>query len=224
MTSAGLTPGDRAGAGVVAVVLDVDGTLVDSADGIVAGFRHALTAVGVEPPPDDVLRSDLGPPLVTLLPALGVPAGRLDEAVAEYRSFYFREGLHAARPYDGVVDALGALAARVPLGTATAKRTDTAVATLDAHDLGRFFHVVNGLDDAHLTKTETLVRTLELMGVTDPARTVMVGDRHSDVAAGLAVGARTVGVLWGYGSREELEAAGPDVLLERPEQLAALLD
>ena len=210
--------------GVSAVVLDVDGTLIDSAEGIVAGFRHALGAVGVEPPSDAVLHADVGPPLVTLLPALGVPPERLAEAVAAYRSFYLREGLHRARPYDGVVEALGLLAARVPLGTATAKRTDTAVATLDAHGLTRFFGVVNGLDDEDPTKAETLARTLALMGVDDPARVVMVGDRHSDVAAGQAVGTRTAGVLWGYGDRAELGAAGPDMLLDHPGRLADLLD
>ena len=205
------------------VVLDIDGTLIDSADGIVAGFRHALAVVGVVPPDDATLRSDLGPPLVTLLPALGVPAERLDEALAAYRTFYFREGLHQAAPYDGVVDVLRVLAVRVPLGTATAKRTDTALATLEAHGLAGFFEVVNGLADDHPTKAETLTQTLELMGHLAPADVVMVGDRRSDVAAGQAVGTRTVGVLWGYGSRTELEAAGADVLLEHPRQLIELL-
>jgi phosphoglycolate phosphatase len=206
-----------------AVVLDIDGTLLDSADGIVAGFRHTLEAVGVEPPADATLRSDLGPPLLTLLPALGVPMDRLAEAQAVYRAFYFREGLHQARPYDGVVEGLTTLAARFPLGTATAKRTDIARAILEAHGLAPFFTVVNGLADDHPTKAETLAQTLELMGGLDPADVVMVGDRGSDVAAGLAVGTRTVGVLWGYGGRAELEDAGADVLLEHPRELVDLL-
>nr|WP_232531198.1 HAD hydrolase-like protein [Microlunatus antarcticus] len=206
-----------------AVVLDIDGTLLDSADGIVAGFGHALRAVGVTPPDDATLRSDLGPPLVDLLPALGVPAGRLAEAIAAYRTFYFREGLQQATVYDGVVEALTTLAARHPLGTATAKRTDTARATLEAHGLTRFFGVVNGLGEDQPSKAETLAETLELMGGVDPADAVMIGDRRSDVAAGRAVGTRTVGVLWGYGSRAELESAGADVLLEHPRQLADLL-
>ena len=96
--------------GVRAVVLDIDGTLVDSAEGIVAGFRHALTAVGVAVPSDATLASDLGPPLTVLLPAYGVPRERLDEAVAAYRAFYFREGLQRATPYEGVADVLTGLA------------------------------------------------------------------------------------------------------------------
>lgn len=207
---------------VRAVVLDVDGTVVDSADGIVAGFRVALRAVGVEPPDEATLRADLGPPLVTLLPALGAPADRLAEALLAYRTYYLREGLRRSTPYAGMAQVLGSLRARAVLGTATAKRTDTARATLALHGLADHFAVVNGLDDEHPSKAETLARTLELLGV-DPEHTVMVGDRHSDVTAGRLVGARTVGVLWGYGSRAELDEAGPDVLLERPAQLVDLL-
>ncbi len=206
-----------------AVVLDVDGTLLDSADGIVAGFRHALGSVGVTPPDDATLRSDLGPPLATLLPALGVPAGRMPEAQAAYRAFYLHEAITRAKPYDGVTEVLTALAARHPLGTATAKRTDVARAILEAHDLASYFTVVNGLDDDHPTKAETLAETLGLMGEHDPARSVMVGDRRSDIAAGQAVGTRTIGVLWGYGSRADLESAGADVLLEHPRELLDLL-
>ena len=188
-----------------------------------AGFRHALESVGVDPPDDATLRSDLGPPLVELLPALGVPAGRLTEAVDAYRAFYLQDGLHRASVYDGVVDALTVLAERLPLGTATAKRTDTAVATLEAHGLSGFFSVVNGLGEDESSKAQTLTRTLQLMGGLDPAEVLMVGDRGSDVVAGRRVGTRTVGVLWGYGSRAELEAAGADVLLEHPRQLVDLL-
>ena len=208
---------------VRAVVLDVDGTLVDSAEGIVAGFRHALAAVGVPVPSDATLASDLGPPLTTLLPAYGVPPERLDEAVAAYRAFYFREGLRRATPYEGVADVLTALAGHHLLGTATAKRTDTARATLEAHGLASPFRVVNGLADDHPSKAATLAQTLELLGDIGPAAAVMVGDRRSDIVAGQAVGTRTVGVLWGYGSRAELEAAGADVLLEHPRQLLELL-
>lgn len=209
--------------GVRAVVLDIDGTLVDSAEGIVAGFRHALTAVGVAVPSDATLASDLGPPLTVLLPAYWVPRERLDEAVAAYRAFYFREGLQRATPYEGVADVLTGLAGRYLLGTATAKRTDTARATLEAHGLASTFGVVNGLADDHPSKAATLAQTLELLGGVDPAAAVMVGDRRSDIAAGQVVGTRTVGVLWGYGSRAELEGAGADVLLEHPRQLLELL-
>jgi phosphoglycolate phosphatase len=206
-----------------AVVLDIDGTLIDSADGIVAGFRHSLEAVGVVPPDDATLRSDLGPPLAQLLPTFGVPADRVDEALDAYRTFYLREGLQQAMVYDGVVGVLDELTGHRPLGTATAKRTDVGRAILEVHGLAAYFDVVNGLGDDHPTKAATLTQTLQLMGDVDPGDAVMIGDRRSDVAAGQAVGTRTVGVLWGYGSRAELEDAGADVLLEHPRELVDLL-
>jgi phosphoglycolate phosphatase len=209
--------------GVRGVVLDIDGTVMDSADGIVAAYGHALEAVGIDSPGEATLRSDLGPPLATLLPALGVSPARLDEAQDAYRTFYLREGLQQGGPYEGVPAVLTALGARFLLGTATAKRTDVAQAILETHALVSFFTVVNGLDDEDSSKAETLTRTLELLGGIDPAAAVMVGDRSSDIAAGRAVGTRTVGVLWGYGSRVELESAGADVLLEHPSQLVDLL-
>ena len=82
------------------------------------------------------------------------------------------------------------------------------MATLEAHGLSGFFSVVNGLGEDESSKAQTLTRTLQLMGGLDPAEVLMVGDRGSDIVAGRLVGTRTVGVLWGYGSRAELEARG----------------
>jgi phosphoglycolate phosphatase len=209
--------------GVSAVVFDVDGTLLDSADGIVAGFAHALRSVGVEPPDDTTLRSDLGPPLDVQLTSLGLAPPLVTEAVLAYRAFYLREGRFLAAPYSGIREVLATLGARLPLGTATAKRTDAALATLQAHDLDAAFAVVNGIDDNRTTKAETIAHTLDLLGGPDPGRVVMVGDRHSDITGAQACGVRTAGVLWGYGSRSELEGAGADVLLEHPRQLVDLI-
>ena len=206
-----------------AVVFDVDGTVLDSAPGIVAGFDHALRSVGLTPPDDATLRSDLGPPLALLLTSFGVGPDRLEDALAAYRAFYLREGRFMAAPYPGMAEVLDTLAGRLPLGTATAKRSDTALATLQAHDLVAPFTAVNGVDDQHTTKAETLAHTIEQLGAPDPTLVVMVGDRHSDVAAGRACGVRTVGVTWGYGSRAELAAADADVLLDHPEQLLELV-
>lgn len=208
---------------VTAVVFDVDGTLLDSAPGIIAGFAHALRSVGIIPPDDATLRSDLGPPLDAQLVALGVGPELLDEAVEAYRVFYLRRGRFLAEPYAGVRETLAALGARLPLATATAKRTDTALATLEAHDLVEAFTAVNGTDDTRLTKAQTIAYSLDLLGGPAPSTVVMVGDRHSDITGAQACGVRTVGALWGYGSLSELEAAGADVLLERPDQLVDLL-
>jgi phosphoglycolate phosphatase len=203
-------------------VLDIDGTLLDSAPGIVAGFQHALRSVGFAPPDAETLRLDLGPPVEQIFTALGLAAADLAPAVLAYRAFYLTQGLQQSEPYEGVVGVLEQLRARgVTLATATAKRTDVARAIVDHHGLGRFFDVVNGTDAQHTTKTETLGHTLELLGGPAPERVVMVGDRHSDVAAAVSCGVLPVAVTWGYGSAAELEAL--DVaLIRHPHELLDL--
>lgn len=209
---------------MTAVVLDIDGTLLDSAEGIVAGYAHALAAVGHPVPSEAVLRSDLGPPVGDLFTTLGLPPTLLEEAVRAYRRYYAERGMQQASIYPGVLELLDALAARgTALGTATAKLTSVAGPFLARYGLDRHLGVVNGTDETHHTKTETLGRSLELLGHPDPTRVLMVGDRHSDITAGAACGVRTVGVLWGYGTEAELAAAGADHLIDQPGDLLTLL-
>lgn len=206
-----------------AVVFDIDGTLLDSAAGIVAGFQHALRSVGFAPPAEAVLRSDLGPPVDLLFTHLGLHPDLLEEAVSAYRSFYVQHGIQQASAYAGIVDLLESLHGRTPLGTATAKRTDTADAILTEHGLAGYFSVVNGTDKLRTTKPQTIAHTLDLLGGPDPETVIMVGDRHSDIAGGQACGLRTVGVTWGYGSVDELRTAGADLLVDRPADLQRVL-
>jgi phosphoglycolate phosphatase len=208
---------------LAAVVFDIDGTLLDSADGIVAGFRHALESVGATSPDDASLRSDLGPPVGDYFTALGLAENQVREAVLAYRAFYTADGLYRASPYEGVVELLDHLVSWIPLGTATAKRTDTAQAILTAHDLAHYFTVVNGTEETRTTKPETLADTLQRLGSPDPGRVVMVGDRHSDITAGLVCGVFSVGVTWGYGPVDELRDAGADALVDSPAELLKAL-
>lgn len=189
-----------------------------------AGFAAAIRAVGLEPPPESVLRSDLGPPVGIFFATLGVPEPLIPAGVEAYRSFYRRHGLQQASPYAGVGDLLAELRGRsLPLGTATAKRTDTALAILTEHRMRQYFDVVNGTEEGKVTKAETIARTLQLLGSPRPDTVLMVGDRHSDIAGAQACGVRSVAVTWGYGSVAELELARPDHLIHSPAELLGLL-
>lgn len=206
-----------------AIVFDVDGTLLDSAPGIVAGFAHALRTMGLEPPDEAVLRSDLGPPVDIVLARFGVLPDRAAAAKLAYRTFYLAEGLQLSVPYPGVPELLDGLAERgVALGTATAKRTETARAILDHHGLADRFQVVNGTTDTRITKQDTIAATLALMDVEPGPDVWMVGDRHLDISAARLCGVRSIGVSWGYGSRAELVEAAPDLIVDHPAELLDL--
>lgn len=203
-------------------MLDVDGTLLDSATGIVAGFVHALRSVGFEPPDEATLRGDVGPPVDQIFTRLGLPAPDLAAAVLAYRTYYLAYGLQQSRPYAGVTELLvGLRSAGVRLGTATAKRTDVARAILDHHGLTDYFEVVNGTDDHHRTKTEILRHTLELLGSPAPVTAAMVGDRASDIVAARDCGVHPVAVTWGYGSLAELRSTEA-LLVSQPADLLRL--
>ncbi len=198
--------------GVRTVVFDIDGTLLDSATGILAGFQRALRAGGVAVPTEAELRVHLGPPLREFLTLSGVAPERLDHATQAYHDFYLAEGLHRATPYAGVADLLRRLTDHgLVLATASAKRTTTAEAIVATHGLADHFSVIGGTDEHRQTKAQTIAGVLAELGA-DPATTIMVGDREHDVAGAHAVGVRAVGALWGYGVGAELTRAGADRL------------
>lgn len=176
------------------------------------------------PPPEDVLRSDVGPPVGVLFASLGLDEETGERAVAAYRQFYAETGMHQARVYPGVEDLLDGLTARgVTLATATMKLTRVAEAILERHGLGGRFAVVNGTDATHHTKAATLTHALERLGDPDRSTVWMVGDRHSDIAAAQACGVGSIAVTWGYGTVAELAATGADHLVDAPAEVLALL-
>src|SRR5262249_22471137 len=206
------------------VLFDLDGTLVDSRPGIVAGLRHAMRQMGHELPAEAPLDWAIGPPLVEVMARLLAPFGdpRAEEAVVVYRGWYGEVGLFDARVYPGVPEALGRLTrAGKTLFVATSKRVDFARTVLGHFGLAGFFRFAHGpgLDGRHAHKADLLRHLLLVEGLA-PEQTALIGDRVHDVEAARANGLRAVGVTWGYGGREEL--AGADVLCDSPDQLADL--
>jgi phosphoglycolate phosphatase len=203
-----------------AVVFDLDGTVADSQEGILLSLHRTLTDYGRRGDDDD-LRSLIGPPLDESFRSLGFDEDELPGVVDRYREIYDREGVDLARPYPGVIDVLTTLRQRgIPLALATAKRVDFAERMLNNFGVRGLFDAVAGasLDDSSTSKIEIVTEVRRVYeGVSGGAW--MVGDRRHDVEAARILGLVPVGVLWGYGSRAELEGAGARWLIERPEQL-----
>ena len=208
------------------LLFDLDGTLTDPRAGIVRCMRYALDKLGATPVADDVLASFIGPPLrgtfATLLDTADME--RVARAMALYREEYGTTGLFENHVYDGVAQMLdhvgpGASASYV----ATLKPKPYADRIVRRLGLEPYFAGVYGpgMDDRG-EKDELLADLLATEGI--PAeRAVMIGDRAGDIAAAHANGARSIGVLWGYGSESELAAVRPDALCATPSELAACL-
>ncbi len=213
------------------MLFDLDGTVLDSAPGIISAFQQAMRDVGLEPADAAALRADLGPPPAVILAQVGVPEGLIPDAVAAYRHHYLDRGIRDATVFPGVGPALVELASRYRLATATMKLISTAVPFLAHHGIGDHFSVVGGSQDpvpgrpaTPMDKAAIIAATRTALGDPPPERMIMVGDRHSDISGARRHGLRTVAVTWGYGSRRELEAERPDRIVDDAGQLATVVD
>lgn len=209
------------------VLLDLDGTLVDSQPGIFASCLAALRALGHDPGEALDIKRAIGPPLEEMMHALLQARGddRLGEAVAAYRQHYGEIGLLGSEPYPGIRGALGEMQrAGLRIYLATSKREVFARRILENLKLATYFDGIYGSvpGGALDHKPELLAHILSEQDIC-ASRSLMVGDRRHDIAGAHAVNMRSVGVLWGYGSRDELEAAGADQIVEQTADLARMV-
>jgi phosphoglycolate phosphatase len=206
------------------VLLDLDGTLIDSHPGILASCLAALRALGHEADETLDIRGIIGPPLEDMMLVLLRSYGddRVGEAVAAYRQHYGESGLLGSVPYPGIGKSLEAMKqSGLRLYLATSKREVFASRILDHLKFAAYFDGIHGsVPGGELDhKPELLAHVLSKHGLL-PSHSLMVGDRRYDISGAHAVGMRGLGVLWGYGARDELETAGADKLVESPGDLA----
>jgi phosphoglycolate phosphatase len=209
-----------------AILLDLDGTLVESAPGIEASCRAALLALGHAPPPQLDMDGLIGPPIEEIMRNLLARYGddRVADGVAAYRADYGERGLFGSTLYPGIADALIAMQqAGARLFIATSKRRRFAVRIIDHLGLSAMFEAIHGSEDGGALdhKPELLAHVLNRHGLMAD-QCVMVGDRKYDIVGARANAMRSVGVLWGYGSRAELEQAGANAIVEQTKALATV--
>lgn len=193
-----------------AVLFDVDGTLLDSAPGIISTIEESLQQLGVPGPYGDLHRF-VGPPLRKTYAEFFTQETQIEEAVRIYRKSYEKRGSHECSIYPGVQEMLTALKeAGVLLYTATAKATEVVAPILKEQGLTDYFDAVMGasMDRSRDTKPEVIRFVLqrpELAG----KRVLMVGDRADDLEGASLCGIPSACVLYGYGSRAEAEPFHP---------------
>jgi phosphoglycolate phosphatase len=183
------------------ILLDLDGTLIDSQPGILSSCRAALRALGHTPEPSLDLSTIIGPPVEDVMRFLLEPYGddRVAEAVAAYRADYGQRGLFGSQPYPGIAEALSSMRrSGAQLILATSKRREFAQRILEHIGLDDFFLAVHGSEPGGALdhKPELISHIIERHALV-PSHCVMIGDRRFDIAGAHANRMRALGVLWG---------------------------
>ena len=204
-----------------AVLFDLDGTLVDSIELIVAAAMKAFASRPGPSPSEEQIRNTIGRPLPTTFGPWLVDDDDLPFLISKYREYQLEHHDRLTNAYDGIVDAVAALdAAGCRMGIVTSKVGFMAERALVHTGLARYMQCVIASDSTtrHKPDPEPVFAALEKLGA-EPAHACFVGDSPYDIQAGRAAGVHTVGVTWGAFTRETLIDAGADVILQRPPEL-----
>ena len=210
------------------VLIDLDGTISDSSPGMLTGFRKVFDRFDMEQPSDESIRRHFGPPLaVTWREVYGMTDEQIVVGLEVYREYYHDVGMFENNLYDGIPDLIKDLHAEgVTLSTATSKPEFSASRIIEHFGLREYFTFIGAADLAGTRddKSAVIAHTLENLQASSQSHSiVMMGDRRHDVEGAREHGIETIGVLWGYGTAEELSTAGAIALAERPRDARDLL-
>ena len=210
------------------IFFDFDGTIVDSAPGIKESVQYALRHFGIEETREEVLNLFIGPPLFDAFSEhFDMSKEDADTAVEKYRENYKdNNAMENFTVYDGVEEMLKTLKdAGFTLCIASAKPTLFIKKMLDKADLSKYFYFINGasFDESKRTKSAVIAETIEVNGFLKE-KILMVGDRENDVTGAHKNGIDVLGVLYGYGDREELQTAGCKIFAASPKEVTEIIN
>ena len=208
------------------LLFDLDGTLTDPGEGITNSVKYALEKFGIEVKDKKELYSFIGPPLYdSFVKYYGLSHEDATLAVSYYREYFAPYGLYQNAVYSGIPELLETLKARgTKIVLATSKPEKFALEILRHFDLAKYFDLAFGATmDEKRNKKDAVIAYALSQGNIDPQDAVMIGDRVYDIEGGHKNGLVSVGVLWGYGDRAELEDAGADEMAESVSELEKIL-
>lgn len=209
------------------IFFDLDGTLTDSAEGITYSVAYALEKFGIQTADKKELKRFVGPPLVdAFMGFYGFSEENAKKAVEYYRERFRDIGIFENSVYRGVPELLESLKSKnYVLVMATSKPEEYAKRIAEHFDIAKYFDYIAGatFDGKRGTKTEVIEYALKAMSVKDRQEVVMIGDRHHDAEGAYNTNLDFIGVLYGYGSREELVRAGAAMIAETPSDIEKFL-
>ena len=208
-------------------LFDLDGTLTDPGIGITNSVMYALDKFGIHVSDRAELFSFIGPPLgESFRRQFGFSEEQAQKAVEYYREYFRPKGIFENSVYEGIPELLKKLRERnITVALATSKPYEFAVRILEHFELKQYFDYIGGatMDGRISKKADVIAHLLDEFGNVDKAEVLMIGDRAQDVEGARANGLHSAGVLWGYGSAEELQGAGADYLAAKPEELLRIV-
>lgn len=209
------------------MLFDLDGTLTDPQEGITNSVAYALEQYGIHVEDRSSLNKFIGPPLKdSFMEYYGFTEDRAEEAVWKYREYFNEDGIFENKVYPGIPQMLQHLKDQGKiLIVATSKPTVYAKRILERFELSQYFVDVQGseMDGRRTKKEEVISYALEQNQITDNAQAVMIGDREHDIIGAKKCGLDSIGVLFGYGSREEMEGCGAGQIVDTVQMLEDLL-
>lgn len=210
------------------IIFDLDGTLLDSAPGIISSLTLAVRQLGHDFQPPADIQKLIGPPMNEIVAQLLRPFGddRVKRCVDTYREHYRQHGLYECTPYPAIREVLDILASRgYSLFVATSKRQAFADQMLRHTELyDRFEKILGTSPDGTLDDKADLLKLMCLSFNNDPSSTFMIGDKRDDMIAARQNRILPIGAAWGYGTLSELIDSGAEVLAQTPEALPDLLE
>ncbi len=209
------------------ILFDLDGTLTDSGRGITNSVAYALNKSGIKFESKDELKCFIGPPLIKMfMQKFGVNENDAKDLVRLYREYYSTNGIYENDLYDGIGELLFSLSkAEKKLILATSKPENFAVKILEHFDIAKYFSHICGatMDEKRTEKDDVIEYALSSAKISVLSDVVMVGDREYDILGAKKFGIDSIGVLYGYGSREELEKAGATYVAEKVKDILTFI-
>lgn len=186
---------------IKAVLFDLDGTLLDTSEGIKHSVRYTLSKMGYDELPEETILKFVGPTIQnSLMSFCGVDAEEAQKGANVFRDFYKSEALFEASLYDGIIELLQELKGRgVRIGVATYKREDYALDLLHKFGITEYCDVIHGADnDNKLTKADIVEMCISELGA-DKSEVILVGDTEHDAKGAYEARVKFVAVTWGFG-------------------------
>jgi phosphoglycolate phosphatase len=209
------------------ILFDLDGTLTDSAPGVINSVIYALSKFGIEVTDGKELYKFIGPPLwESFKKFYGFSDEDTNKAADYCHEYYSNKGIYENRPFEGLEDLLKLLKTNdKTLIVATAKLEAHAKRILEHFGIAGYFTYIAGanIDGTRVKKDEIIFYALKSCNISDRSKVIMIGDREHDIVGAKKNSIHSIGVLYGYGSKEELEKAGADYIVESVNDIGELL-